>query len=225
MMRYVKRHVQGWLAVLFSLVVVFTLVACQQGTSAQSAKETQGLEHLRQAKFLKASLSGRMTFDYGTSTRGWATNLRVPSVPITWLGTVFNGRVEQKVTGGNVLIVVHGTVSEDGAFVNALTYSKAIVVPGSVMSYSITLRSLPVVSVFGSNVTGSFEKKDLDVRKYVESLDYKASIGGVAVDNGEAQMATGVFDWTGQDQIPWLRVFFEKVASEAASGLTGGMGM
>ncbi len=211
-----------------AVAAAVALLACQPAAPASTSGTTgPGLGSLQQARFLKASLYGMMQLDFDGTPVTYPTSLGVPSVPVVWMGPIFSGKLEKTGPGQDTTIQVHGSISDDGEWVNALSYSKIIVTrsTSNVLSYEVSLRYVPITAVSGSAVMGTFEKKGSDVRKHVEEIKYFQS----GTLSGTQKATTTTFtslDWegVGTGQEPILKLVFETIASEdAGSASSGGM--
>ena len=213
---------------LFSAVAIASaasILSCQSAAHiSTTVASSPGLKSLQQAGFVKASLYGMAEFEFDGDTVNFPTYLNVPSVPVVWMGTIFSGKVEKAGPGQDTIIQVHGSTTEDGSWVNTLSYSKLVVAKGTgnVLSYKVSLRSIPITALSGQSATGTFEKKGSDLRKHVEEITYFQT--GAPSGTQKATSTTyKSLDWEGVAGLePILKLTFETVASENVSGTSGG---
>jgi len=129
-------------------------------------------------KYLIARLYGVMTFDYSGTTVTFPTELIISSVPLVWMGPIFDGKVENNGPGNDVTDQVHGSVSADGTWIESLSYQRQIIRPGDKsLSYRITLKNVPIANAATGTTTtpGTFEKTS-DIQKYVQTIEYNSGI-------------------------------------------------
>jgi hypothetical protein len=152
---------------------------------------------------MTARLYGLMTLDFEGQQISWPTELTISSVPLQWMGQVFNGTVK----ANSLTDQVHGSISADGQWLLTLTYSRQVVQSASGVNYSVKLRNVPIGSSANDTVkAGNFEKTG-DVAKYVEEIGYVA---------GPPKSTYISIDWanSGQGLQPILEVTFEKEPSQ-----------
>jgi hypothetical protein len=178
---------------------------------------------LQKAKYLKASLFGAVDMDFGGQAVTYPLLLAVPSVPIQWMGTIFESKLQGAGPGGEVTIQVHGNVSDDGAWIETMSYYRGVASKGtaSTVVCQVVLRNVPITQFTGDNATaiGAFSKTGADVRKHVEKVWYSQG-GGQSVS-----LSYDSVQWENTVQKPVLKLAFETVASEevSGSGSSGGM--
>ena len=150
--------------------------------------------------------------------------LAVPSAPITWMGTIFDSKLDKVGPGGEMTIRVHGSVSEDGEWIENLSYSEQVFSTGArtTVFYQVALRSVPITPPRAGekSVSGTFSKTGSDVQKHVETLEYSQFGGAIPLQYTSIDWNTEV-----DNQKPVLTVAFEIVPSEdiGAVGSSGGM--
>jgi len=222
-------HLRRTLSVTLAVAATIALAACQPVAPASMGVTTSpGVRALQQSRFLKASLYGMMQLDFEGTSVTYPTSLGVPSVPVAWMGPIFSGKLEKAGPGQDMTIQVHGSVSDDGAWVNTMSYSKLIVTRTNItmLSYEVRLRNVPVTAVAGEAGGASFEKKGPEVRKHVEGISY-GQTGTLSGTQKDAPTTFKSIDWagTGPGQEPILKLVFETEASEDAGSLSPGGGM
>jgi hypothetical protein len=188
-------------------------------------KSQDNLSILQQNKYLKVRLYGVMTFDFGGEPMTWPTELKTASVPLVWMGQVFNGKSVASGPEYNFVDQVHGSVSPDGEWVLNLSYTRQIIRTQDSVYYSVSLRNVPVVSSANSTmVVGKFDKKG-DIQKYVENIEYRAE--GRLVNLKIPATTYSSIDWTNtlEGQQPALKLLFELKPSEILGAPSTGMGM
>jgi len=191
--------------------VALASVGCgARSVSTTTAKSTR-LTQLQRAKYVTARLFASMSFEFEGQTVEWPTELIISSVPVNWMGQVFNGKVE----ANGLVDQVHGGVSGDGEWLLSFSYTRSIVRTQDVISYTVVLRNVPITPTDNSTaVVALFDRQD-DVRKYVEDIQYKA--GGVTVGSWKETGANYTStDWNaaGTGVRPKLKVAFETVPSQ-----------
>lgn len=196
-------------ATVTTVMVVLLTVSCTSAREPEIVKQTL-LPTLQQNQYIKVSLSGVMTFEFNGEQVAWPTLLATSSIPVTWMGQVFNGTVELN----GLTDQVHGAVSSDGEWLLTLSYSRGIIRPSDVIFYSVILKNVPITRMAdGTLVVGSFEKQG-DVQKFVENVVYRAggALGNATISSTNYAMT----DWSGTTQgiQPVLKVTFEQQPSE-----------
>jgi len=206
------------------MTLSLVILACAPKTSrTDSPGDQNSLAILQQNQYLKASLFAVMTFDSGVQTLAFPSKFNVSSVPIIWMGTLFNGRLKEVGPGEDVTEEVHGSVSPDGAWVETLFFSRMVIraTNNSGTFYRVTLRNVPIsMLVNGISELGTFKKEGADLQKYVDKIEY--SDGQM---NGNQIVATSTYvstEWqnTADGQKPVLKLTFEIAASEILPGFS-----
>jgi hypothetical protein len=189
-------------------LVLFSLSACQTTTSQTPAPTVRDIAWLQKAGNLTVNFNVMMNFNVATddpnlNTLTWPTDLSVPAVPITWMGNIFNGVVNDTGPGYNLTDEVHGSMSDDGAWINEMTFSRKVLRQSSEGSYFlVTLVNLPIIKTetdIGTTLA-SFLKKGVDVRKFVSNVDY--------VSGGSIGTNYTSIDWEDTNGILRLEVDF-----------------
>jgi hypothetical protein len=159
---------------LAALVVSGTLFGLTSCTRAPAtAATTQGaLTALQQYKYMNARLYGQMTFDIDGEQFTWPAELIIASVPLEWMGQVFNGTLTAGASGNDLTDKIHGSVSADGAWLLSLSFSRQIIRIGENGTYyRVTLKNVPIGVNSYVVEPGKFEKVG-DIQKYVEEIQY-----------------------------------------------------
>ncbi len=202
------------------------LAACSKASTPVSQSQ-YNLVAVQQNKYLTARLYGLMTFDFAGTIVTFPTELTIASVPISWMGQVFNGQLEAVGPGKDITDQVHGSVSADGAWLLSLSYSRQIIRPGrDGVFYRITLKNVPIGKV--ANGTASEDRsfqKEGDIQKYIEEIEY---IDGLLDGNKIVPTTTYISaDWanSSEGQQPILKLKLEQVASEIIGELSAQSGM
>jgi len=206
----------------FGLAILLSVLIGCGGGSPQASQEQSDLALLQQNGYVNARLFGLMTFAISTTSFTYPTDLTISSVPIVWMGQVFNGSTKGG-PGGYTTDFVHGGVSPDGAWLLSFSYSRQIIRPGgSSTYYSVELKNIPLGQV-GAAKPGIFEQKG-DVQKYVVQISYLG--GGFSVPEGSSS-AYMYTDWTSttEGRQPVLGVTFEKAPSQTLAGAQAPSGM
>ncbi len=217
-----------------ALTVAVLLSACSspRESTTTAAGTSPALALLQQGKYLKANLYGVASYEFSGDVVTWPTSLGVPSVPIVWMGPIFSAELKAVGAGKDTTIQVHGSTSDDGAWVNTLFYSKLIVskINKDVVFYQVKLRNIPLSLSSGAsaNQTGTFDKTGADLWKYVEKIEYEQWT--IIGDNLTRSAVFKSLDWnnTTRGQEPALSLVFETVPSENMTSdvpSSGGMGM
>jgi hypothetical protein len=183
-------------------------IACEKAPAGN--KSSNDLINLQKNKYITARLYGVMNFDFSGRTVSWPTELKIASVPLEWMGQVFNGRLVVVGTQYNLVDQVHGSVSADGRWLLTLTYSRQVVRTPEKVTYSVSLRNVPIF--ISANTTGKTRNFEIegDVQKYVESIGYSAG------ETGPTPAKYLSMDWanSGQGLQPILKVTFEQEPSD-----------
>ena len=158
------------------------------------------LELVRQNRYVSVSLSAIMTYnDHGnniTSPRDLGVY-----VPIVWNGTTFSGNNSGPTPAdGDVIDFVHGMVTQDGAWVEHISFWRIVSGNETNVPFDITFYALPIVEMSGVNVTrvGTFERTG-DIKKHVLLID--------CVQDGVTYVCT---DWQNTEQPPVIKVRFDR---------------
>lgn len=217
------------MAALALSIILPGLTGCGK-TTAPTVKGQGSLASIQKNKYLIARLYGVMTFDYSGTTVTFPTELIISSVPLVWMGPIFDGKVENNGPGNDVTDQVHGSVSADGTWIESLSYQRQIIRPGDKsLSYRITLKNVPIANAATGTTTtpGTFEKTS-DIQKYVQTIEYNSGIftGGKIVP-AITYVST---DWENakQGMQPALKITFEEKPSETLGPMPPpqpGMGM
>jgi len=152
-------------------IVLFGSVSCTK--APDPAATTQGaLAALQQYKYMNARLYGQMTFDIDGEQFTWPAELIIASVPLEWMGQVFNGTLTAGASGNDLTDKIHGSVSADGAWLLSLSFSRQIIRIGENGTYyRVTLKNVPIGVNSYVIEPGKFEKVG-DIQKYVEEIQY-----------------------------------------------------
>ncbi len=151
--------------------MLFGLISCNKAPA--TAATTQGaLTALQQYKYMNARLYGQMTFDIEGEQFTWPAELIIASVPLEWMGQVFNGTLTAGASGNDLIDKIHGSVSADGAWLLSLSFSRQIIRIGENGTYyRVTLKNVPIGVNSYATSPGVFEKVG-DIQKYVEEIRY-----------------------------------------------------
>ena len=216
------------------LVIILSIILIGfTGCSKTPVTGTGNQSHLstvQQNKFLTARLYGLMTFDYSGTTVSFPTELIIASVPINWMGQIFDGKLVSTGPGNDLTDQVHGSVSADGNWILTLSYSRQIIrTGGKSVSYRITLKNIPIFKTTNSVTTepGKFEQEG-DVQKFIETIEYTNGLyDGSKIVPEVTYVST---DWSNVTQglQPILKLTFEEKASQIIGPMPPpqpGMGM
>ena len=210
-----RRQVPACAIVVFLAALMLGVTACGPSSPAGlrgSPTSTPGLRAIQKAKYLRASLSGLVIMPFGTQANILPILLDIPSVPIQWNGTIFDGTVKGAGPNGGTTVQVHGSVSDDGEWVETMSFNRQVASggTGSIDFCQVILQEVPITPVTG-NVTaiGAFLKSGADVQKHVEKLLYTQGGGTM----GTVPLSFNSLLWDNAAQPPVLKLAFEKVAS------------
>jgi hypothetical protein len=199
--------------------IILSMSACTAGTAATPGGvrlvETQtggNLARLQQAGNLTGFLSGYMNFKISGTEFAFPTQLTVDQVPIYWMKTIFNGKVEKAGPGEDLTDEVHGSLSEDGDWVESMYYGEQITRPSSKTAtfFRVTLRHVPLQILNGpaDKEIGVFNLSNGDLQKYVEKIEYRDG----PWNNGQITPLSEYLsiDWnnTERGKVPVLRLTF-----------------
>jgi hypothetical protein len=210
--------------ILIGVIMILGLSACQINARSTGTSETGNIAWLKTAGNMTVDFKAMMTFnvvaDSGGDTFTSATVKDVPAVPITWMGNIFNGTVTDSGPGYSLTDQVHGSISSDGLWINEMTFSRKINRQTSGGSYfSVTLNNVSIdkVEEGSTPILASFDKKGIDVRKYVNDIEY--SSGGTI---GTTYLST---DWNDTNGILRLQLNFATGKGERQLGAPPNGGM
>jgi len=216
------------LAVLLSITLI-SFTGCGQSTTS-TVNIQSSLSVIQQYKYLIARFYGSMTFDFKGTPFTFPTELTISSVPVTWMGQIFDGSTENNGPGNDVTDEVHGSVSADGKWVLMLSYSRQIARPAQKsIFYRVTLKNVPIDKAgFGTGVaSGTFDESG-DVQKYIDKIEYMDGI----FENGQITPSITYIstDWSNPNQSlqPALKIAFEQKPSQVLGPMPPqqpGMGM
>ncbi len=206
-------------AVLLISVASLVLVACGKAPTETSAPTTSlsaqaSLAEIQKNGYLVARLFGIVTFDFGGQDVAWPTELKIASVPLTWMGAIFTGKLEVTTDDASLVDEVHGSVGSDGESISSFSFSRKIIRPRDAVGYYVTLKNLPLGNKDASKPTPfSFEATG-DVQKFVQEIAYGA--GGTLQAGTVPQTTFKSMDWknTTLGGKPSLKVAFETEPSE-----------
>ena len=202
------------IAAMLSLTM-FGFAGCSKSTATATQNQTD-LSVIEQNKYLTARLYGLMSFDFSGTPVSFPTELTISSVPISWMGPIFNGTLQNSGPGNDVTDQVHGSISSDGKWLLLLTYSRQIARPNQKsIFYRITLKNVPITQADSrpAGTPGSFDETG-DVQKYVDQIEYSEGI----FTNGSIvpEISYVSTDWSNSTPSlqPALRVIFELKPSQ-----------
>jgi hypothetical protein len=186
-----KASVLVWVSIF---AVLIGLTACSQAElgvsdskTASSSTGTSGdnnLSLLTQKKGCSVRLYGLMTFDAFNQDWSWPTEFKLPPIAITWMGPIFNGRLET-VGQGSAIYEVHGGASADGNWIESMYYSVNTSRSAQLgVFYRVTLRNIPL-NLTSNSVTSwtpIFEMSGSEVQKYAAKIEYAGANTYVSTD-------------------------------------------
>jgi hypothetical protein len=230
--------IMGGLSVIFS-TSCGTKSLTTSTTSLNPTTTQNTLNSIQQNGNLSVRFYGVMTFEFSGTQVSSPSELAVAGVPITWMGLIFNGTLEEKGAGEDITDVVHGSISPDGNWVETMYYSRQILrktVNSSGTFYRITLTKIPlsgnttITPVVTTNTApsvtapaspaglGTFQITGSDVQKYITKIEYAdGPMAGSQIQSTTKYVTT---DWKniGVGQVPSLRLIFALGSGNA--GLT-----
>ena len=224
-----KRH-KVMLALMVLLMIALTCCSAPASSTlpAKSASGQNKLTLLQKRGFVTAKLFGVMTRSFAETSFEARTEMVVTSVPITWMGQVFNGRKEYAGPGFNLTDQVHGGASADGEWLLSFSFSRQAFRPHgqAMLSYRVQLKNVPIATSpkKAQGDPGNFEKAG-DIQKFVEKIEYTDGVwsNGVLVP-GSSFVS---FDWTNTDNAlrPTLKITLESEGSGPQQPSRPGSGM
>lgn len=212
-----SRHFYSALLCALAVLIVLTFVtSCSSNASVTTTSSSSEAAWLQQSGNMTINFSAMMNFDVagypGSPTFTYPTQLTVPAVPITWMGSIFNGSVTDTGKGYNLTDEVHGSVSADGAWINEVTFSRKSFSQSGQISYSVTLVNVPISKPGTASTTvANFAKKGTDVRKFISKIAY--SSGGSISTEYESTV------WEDTNNVLNLTVDFAKGKGTRPSGM------
>ena len=157
------------------LFVTLSPLACSS-SPAKPAKASEFLDSIRQNTRISVSLSAMMTFNEHGKNVTALREFSVRNVPLTWgdtslNNTTFSGTMYN--ADRHVTDSVHGVVTEDGKWLEHVTFWREVKEGATDGTFEITFYAVPMVDITGGNLTrvGICEKTG-DVRKHVLKIDY-----------------------------------------------------
>jgi hypothetical protein len=224
--------------VLSLICLVLSAVGCTSGADQTSgptvglnATQAQGvLSRMQSTGNLSAFLYAVMTFEISGTEFAYPTQIAVDQVPITWMGSIFNGKVVESGPGEDVTDEVHGSISADGYWVESMYFSEQITRTNAKTGtfFRVTLRHTPVVNEAGGAIKdlGYFNQTSGDVQKYVAKIEY---IDGPLINGKISPLSTYLStDWKNgaKGQVPILKLTFaEGSGNRPKPGTNPGAGM
>jgi hypothetical protein len=173
-----KRRLPG-LAVRLFILSALTLSfggACSGGAPSSATTSTQSKLSYTIFGNVSARLFGLATFEGYEQTIEWPIEYAVPPISISWMGNVFNGLLEGAGPGGYITYQVHGSVSDDGAWIESMFFSKKILNPTSNAGvfFRVTLQNVPLVRTLdeSGNEQAASSKSGSDVQRFLTKVEY-----------------------------------------------------
>ncbi len=218
----ITKSIHGWrktIAIFCIALVMATLPACANGAASgpvsTNASYSKNVLLLQKNTYFSASLTGEVTLDSAGRTTSTPMKLEVPAVPIEWMGRIFFGGLDSRGAGQIIADQIHGSLSEDGDWIESLTYSRQITrtATNTGTLFRVTMRNLPLAG--DSATAGIFERTGTDIQKHVQKIEYiEGSVNNGKITSDVAYVST---DWKGERGVmPSLKLAFEK-SSDLAS--------
>ena len=158
------------------------------------------LDQVLQNNSINVSLAGLMTFnDHGQNVTSFK-EFGVQNVPLTWSDTTFKGNTTSyPAPRMQVIDHVHGVVTEDGRFLEHVSFWREIKEEGRPdIIFDITVYAIPMDGSGCGNCTPAriFERTG-DAKKYVLDMTF--------IQEGVEYVCT---DWGNKDKPPVLKIQF-----------------
>jgi hypothetical protein len=168
---------------IFNILIVIVAVmltplgACgAKAPLSSTATDTQSRVSLAGFGNLSARLFGLATFEGYNQTIDWPIEYAVPPISISWMGNIFNGLLEGAGPGGYITYQVHGSVSDDGAWIESMFFSKKVFNPTSNTGvfFRVTLQNVPLVQTTDESGNGQAKsvKSGPDVQRFLTRVEY-----------------------------------------------------
>jgi hypothetical protein len=162
--------------IVLAAATLTLLNGCGASTPPPSATDTQNKVSFANFGNLSARLFGLATFEGYEQTIEWPIEYAVPPISISWMGNIFNGLLEGAGPGGYTTYQVHGSVSDDGAWIESMFFSKKVLNPTSNTGvfFRVTLQNVPLVRAVdeSGNEQASSNKSGPDVQRFLSKVEY-----------------------------------------------------
>jgi hypothetical protein len=221
-------------ALILAALLLSTSCAPKINTNSVLTKEPANLKILKQYGNISARFYAIMTFTGLGATVDFPSELAIPPLSIEWMGNIFSGKLVGFGPGGEITYQVHGSVSDDGLWLDSLSYSREIIW-GSANSgsfYRVTMQNLPIGSEFNGAVSniGECEKTGSDIQRYLVKIEFaEGTLDGRKIISTTNYIST---DWKniGVGQTPSLSVKFapgpgQQISTDIPTLRPPGMGM
>jgi hypothetical protein len=193
--------------------------ACNKGDipiTSVTGTTSAAAGYFQQFNALTVSLNGLATLkDVDNQTQSQLVSYSVVQVPIIWMGQIFNGGLKGVgVLGGDFNITVHGNLSQDGNWVENISYSREILRWDSLTAeyYRISLQNVPLtkgVNVKNENI-GTSQKSGSDIQRYLSSVEFGSGFLNASLTPPiDSNIQYVSMDWKSTDNVPTLDVLFE----------------
>lgn len=202
------------LPALAAAAVVLILGACTAAAPAPLPDSKSNMSLLQQTDSANARLYGLMTFQSsGEKETTSLTVFAIEPVPIYWMGKIFDGKVEETDPEIEIIDQMHGSVSEDGDWLDTVFFSRQLtrLATNDGTFFLVQLRNVPVSKPQNSAANGVsrvFKKTGSDVQKYIDKIEYSF---GVFSNKKILPIRTYTStDWKNAWQIPSLELTLER---------------
>ena len=194
-----------------TLLIPFACSAKSVTSISPVLSDQNNLGLFKKYNTISVSLHGFMTFDLYQVQLPYLIDFKIASVPFIWMGPLLNGSTQNVDTGGDVTVIVHGAISDDGKWLTSLTYSRQTIWKSVSYgtSFRVTLKNIPLSTVSGETTIG-YSGQGSDIHKFIDDIEY---FNGQLV-NGQivAENSYVATDWNNieEGEMPILTVSFEK---------------
>ena len=151
-MKKVLRFIHPLLVLTLALLLASSACGGKQTTSGTPVY----LGELQKNGNISVRFFGLMTFNGLGATVSLPAELAIPSLSITWMGHIFTGGGDDVGAGEEITYQVHGTASQDGLWLDTLSYSRQVIWKGknSGTFYRVTMTNVPIATMSGGKPVG-----------------------------------------------------------------------
>lgn len=224
-MKRITRYSFAMILAAFMTVLITGFISCST-TSTSTLLTARALANASFSSYntVSASLFGLMTFDDNGQSVTSPSEFAIPPVPISWMGGIFNGTLEETTSGEDDTYQVHGSLSSDGAWIESMFFSaeKIFSAENSADFFRITLQNVPLARALdkNGNIESVCNQGGADVQRSVSKIEYATGpLGGTQIPPILSNSNYISTDWSNQGYVPNLTV---TLAVEPKPQTTGG---
>jgi hypothetical protein len=155
-------------------LILVTSSACGAKSIASSSATIDPNASLSFSNFgnISARLFGLADFEGYGQTVTQSIEYSIPPISVTWMGAIFNGTLSGAGPGSDITYKVHGSLSDDGAWIESMFFSKQI----NGVYFLVTLKNVPLTQTLDDQgkEQAVFNISGPDVQKFLVNVQYVA---------------------------------------------------